>query len=978
MNVWLCEPCVPRWDSSCVCMVGGGSTRGIVLDWVENLTDTTGLGKWGPLRDLYSCGHGPRPDGFRTLVSTFARHRSRAGPRCCEPEISPQGRPDAPGMSKSRAGGPWREVPGPEAPRPPTLRPRSTTMRSQDTLFLALALGLGGGPGLLAQGRGQRPDVPTGQEPAEESPEEPPAPDFGTPRLEGVPGTVAPQPVQILSEDRPVHPPGEGVAAHALLEIAESDGAGLLLTWRDTRDGVPGIRFGRLSSRVKLREPERRVTAGSLSGPESAPVPVLGAGGHMLLLRVERASEGPVLRVRPFGPDGSRLEEFELGAVGPGSNPPRPRNPRSPRKNEPRQTPRSGPPRSPVGALDPFGGGLVAWRQGSVAQLQRLSDPTTLDGPSLAVPLVDPGDPRWADAEIGALRLRRAPSGRALLGWSCNGTVHLLGIPREGTPRTAEVGPGDLLGIHCSDGSGIPGWWLELEVEGRRILRPLDRGLAPSGADLFLPEDLRSLAVWSGGLALLLGESPWVHGYSWKGKPTAKEALPVLVEGTENPEGIQLASSGSHLFALWTDTGDGRRELYGRSLEKWGVGWGPVARIPTDAGTGDQELPDVATDGQRRALAVWVDQGRVRGRPWRVPGSINAPLFELPRPFVGRDSGVEPVPGTSIPAGEFGTRPRIAMDSGGHALAVWLTRPSEGGPFRVATQLLDAEGQSLGPARALDHPGIDAPGSFPPAVAAFQAGRGFATLWVRDSGEVVVRHVNRQGELAPREHVLDRGLTPRNPSLVQLDDLRWIAAWDDGPTVGGRSIRACFLGSDLRPVGTAFVIEQLDTGVDARPSLARAANGGFAMAWVSGAGPDRDVFARSFDAGGRANTKPMPLTTAAGAQDHPHMIRNRDGSWAVAWEDNLSGSVQICLRRLDGQSLLPGPVVALHQQAAAVNPDCGQPRLATMGPALLGVWVDHRLSQGHDVFQRLLGEGFDGIEVDPAPIETDSGDGETR
>jgi hypothetical protein len=96
-----------------------------------------------------------------------------------------------------------------------------------------------------------------------------------------------------------------------------------------------------------------------------------------------------------------------------------------------------------------------------------------------------------------------------------------------------------------------------------------------------------------------------------------------------------------------------------------------------------------------------------------------------------------------------------------------------------------------------------------------------------------------------------------------------------------------------------------------------------------------------------------------GRQGAPSAARLADGSFAVAWRDDIAGRDQCLLRRISADGRTVGPVVVLHERTESFADARAEPRLAALGTGLLGAWVDLRRGRGPDVFARLLGPQFD-------------------
>jgi hypothetical protein len=150
-------------------------------------------------------------------------------------------------------------------------------------------------------------------------------------------------------------------------------------------------------------------------------------------------------------------------------------------------------------------------------------------------------------------------------------------------------------------------------------------------------------------------------------------------------------------------------------------------------------------------------------------------------------------------------------------------------------------------------------------------------------------------------------------------------------------------------------------GQDWDPTFAAASGGGFLMAWCSGApsDPGKDVVARLFDAKGQPAGPLLPISPLANEQDHGHVIRLADGTWAVAWEDDISMHDQTYLRRIQKNGRELGPTVLINELETQSVPDRQAPVVAPLSDGIAALWNDRRRSKGWDVYLKLLGPRFD-------------------
>jgi hypothetical protein len=290
----------------------------------------------------------------------------------------------------------------------------------------------------------------------------------------------------------------------------------------------------------------------------------------------------------------------------------------------------------------------------------------------------------------------------------------------------------------------------------------------------------------------------------------------------------------------------------------------------------------------------------------------------------------------------------------------------------LRAQAFDANAQPIGPPFSVDTEGARTPVSFPAALVALREERGYAIAWVRaDEGSgnaaatLLARRVSLSGELLGEPRTVADGPRLRNPAMATLDNGRVAIAWDAQPAPGSRRVRARVLGEGLELDGRSIEFETMHQASDWDPAVAAAPDGGFALAWVTGEGPERDVFARTFDGQGHPTTRPLALSTRLGAQTAPTLARLSDGSWVAAWQDDLSFNTCIAARRFYFRPSELGPMVRLSGRWPGDGVHDLSPRLAAVpgsDGAFLAVWSHGTERRGKDVGLCRFARGFDATE----------------
>lgn len=767
-----------------------------------------------------------------------------------------------------------------------------------------------------------------------------PAAAQGPPREEGARGTRAPQAADVVLDDRVLHDDRAGGCGQSLIGLTAAT-PGYAALWRDMRDGNLGIYWERLDpdgAPLGLEGPIHEARTTRQLDPSVALAPD-GSGALAWVFTVGNRAE---VHVRFFDAEG-RLEKRH--------------SPVEPAEEDSRGRPFLGQKPVAVALPDPSNGGIaVAWkrRDGSL-RLQRFEGDDRKAAPLVVERVGIPGD---------AVQLMAAsPSGQLLLAarratdnvtWLVSGRdVRSPVSLADGPPLCLRADPeggywllagtlGDVLVLRHLDERGRPG---EPAVE-------LDaRGL--SGVDLAVgPEDVVVLTEAPSRVEL----SAFARGTLTRvAGPTA-----VLPEGAEPLPGSRLAASGRGMLVGWTDTRRGDQDVFVRTVGRASEGFalGEPRRVNTDEGSAHQNHVTLCGAG-RAAFGAWQDR-RVDGAAIyvREVGADGALGPELRVPVPAEGAAAQEVPSVSD-----ARWPALAADGDGHLAVLWQERHGRG--YEPVSQVLQPARPGAPPPRTLD-PGHSVDPDEPPVVGALAGGSGWLALWIRDGGAGVhLRTLAASGEpLGEPAPVSDPARGPaRRCALARLDDGRFIAVWDQRPGRGGTLLRGRFLDASGGLLGAELRFEGGGSGADWDPAVAPAADGGFLLAWCSGSESDRnrDVVARFFDRRGLPASPLLPLTVRLNEQDYPEVARLADGSWVVAWEDDISGFDHVYARRVLDHPDWMGPAITLNQRESPGLAARSRPVVAALGDGFLAAWGDRRRSLGWDVFVKILGPAFDDL-----------------
>jgi hypothetical protein len=829
-----------------------------------------------------------------------------------------------------------------------------------------------------------------------------PSPSPGDPPVEtgiGVLGYQPPEVADVRLSDTILHQDTTGGVIQQLLGASGNRGGGFGLVWRDQRDGMLGIYCARLDADGNLREPERSVSSAPGTTRRYDPTIAIGPDGAGIAAWVARhAPGGQRPRLRCFNAEGAWYSADLLvppTAGGPGQS-------------------RSGVAgdsdvRTPVALARRDGSRTLLWiEHGRV----RSADFDVAGSPLR--PVADFG-PAGTEAAAGLFAVEDAAGGVAAVWNGKQGAWLARRGPGSTKSTDVQLGEGRASGLAADPDGGV---WSLIQRQDAAVLRHTGADGKAQGPDILRPfAALRGLALAAtdGGLALLAtcGTAPATKprgpgrgrdGVAGPGSsalpgsiepqrgepqprggqrepPAAKPSGPVHLElvlldargasaesaplavttaEARDVERAFLASNGTHVLVAWNDTRLGDSDVFARVVDttaQGGARLGPEKRVNTDYASSDQIYPDVDAVGER-GWSVWQDRragaGSLFARRFDATGPLGSEI-ELPV-GIGDDAPVNAPGGASEPC--------VSMRPDGSMLATWTQRDPE--RARVHGQVLDRDGRPRAPRIEID--------SRPPpsleraATSALSGDRGWIAVWPA-GGKLGIfgRRIAPDGTLAgPARRISEPGDDETmHADVTLLDDGRSIAAWtvhEAGAAVDkGWSLRARFLDADGGPKGGELRFEPSRRWQDHDPALAAAVNGGFMLAWCSGipSDPTHDVNVRLFDAQGRPAGPNVTPCFFANEQDYPDITRLADGSYAVAWEDDVSYYDQSYVRRISADGKSMGPMMRIGTLETLFVLDRVVPRITAFGDGWAAVFADRQRSKGFDARLKIVGRRFD-------------------
>ncbi len=748
-----------------------------------------------------------------------------------------------------------------------------------------------------------------------------------------------------------VHEDGRGRCDHALVGLTGAPGAGFVAAWRDERDGIDGIYMARLDPAGDRLEPDRPIHGPDPDDLHDEASVALTPEGALGIAWVADVGRGREVRLRVITAEREDLGELPLGPA---------------LRDEPELGPRI-----TVGA---DGGFALATRQGLRTLLRRFAPDRSPRGS--VVPLGTASRPA-----LGPPRIAQNARGDVLAGWNTQGGIALELRTGEGERLPIALDPGQFRDV-TADPQG--GWYVLVQTSLHLLLRHRDAEGHIDRSDAIVGEGLypyAQIVAWDEGLAILTEVLERDDDRRTRYGPIElhllppdgtfdpeRRALAVVAEESRGATEAWIASAGNRLMVAWNEHRGANDDIYFRTIggeERMGR----VRRLNDDVSSSHQRHG--AIDGQGgRAVLAWLDDRSGRDRPFvrllDESGAFLSDEIAVPASPPGADEARKPGPAAGPNprrarargrrrSGPRAVRPTVTLGSDGGFLATWKEQDRAG--FSLFSQAFGPDGRSRNAASQVD-PGLFTPPGWGASSAAIPGARGYLLVWVRERVGVCLVRLTSAGAPAGDVEILSETKDCRNPSIAHLDDRRFIVAWDVARDENVNDMRGRFLREDGRLDGPELRFTRSRTSYDADPTVAPAGRG-FLLAWVARKESDRDVYARLYDRDGAPQGRPLAITPLLGAQDQPCLARLSDGSWAVAWRDDLSGTSHVLVRRIDANGRDLGPVRRLHGLGGGFVDETLDPDIAALGDGLLGLWSDVRRSRGFDVAARILGPGFD-------------------
>lgn len=261
--------------------------------------------------------------------------------------------------------------------------------------------------------------------------------------------------------------------------------------------------------------------------------------------------------------------------------------------------------------------------------------------------------------------------------------------------------------------------------------------------------------------------------------------------------------------------------------------------------------------------------------------------------------------------------PVLAVDAAGNAVILWQSRNQEAQGWAVYAQRVDSAGELIGPEFRINQFNI---GNQEGHHAQMQADGRFLVVWHGpDRGSEPGATVIQQREFSAEGEALgaDSRVSEELPQLQYLPRVAWaedgrrVVAWDGQAIVSASfDVLKRRLDADGAPIGPIDPANQFTTSAQRRAEAAMGQTGRYVVAWQSASqdGSDWGIFARCFSLDGSDGDEFLVNQTTQGAQARPRMAMASDGRFAVIWQDNTglsSFSYQRVMARLYGADCEP-------------------------------------------------------------------------
>ncbi|MGA3058410.1 MAG: hypothetical protein ABSE70_10320 [Candidatus Limnocylindrales bacterium] len=339
------------------------------------------------------------------------------------------------------------------------------------------------------------------------------------------------------------------------------------------------------------------------------------------------------------------------------------------------------------------------------------------------------------------------------------------------------------------------------------------------------------------------------------------------------------------LYAVWEDARNGDSDIYFSSRDPSTGAWSSEIKLNTDAGTSSQRAPSIAVDGSGNVYVVWADDRA---------GSTDTDIYFAKRTGSTWGANTKVSNATDVSVGD---QPRIAVTSGGMAVAVWVDKRSGQANVYSARLAVGATAWSTNYKVTSDTSAEKAA----PDVALSANGTAYA-VWRDDQSNAGDIYFATLGPTATawssNSRIDDDSIATgvdRSPRIGLGSNGNVLVAWLDGRTTAGQ-VRV------RQRTGTSWSSSVQVSDDAAAPgggvALAVKADGGVIVAWDDTRATASAIWGAQCEAGAKAVARcaaPEAWSDQAGAAYRPTIVASAT-QVSLGWRDDTSGSGDIRVR----------------------------------------------------------------------------------
>lgn len=384
-----------------------------------------------------------------------------------------------------------------------------------------------------------------------------------------------------------------------------------------------------------------------------------------------------------------------------------------------------------------------------------------------------------------------------------------------------------------------------------------------------------AIAVWhqSNGRRFAIMSNRYTAGTGW--------GTPALIDANNDGPAFfpQVAiDANGNALAVWRQF-DGQRNSIWANRYTAGSGWGTPTRFDTQS-SGNAEVVQIAMDANGNGLAVWVQSDGMRTHAWASRFAVGSGWSTAAR-IETSDTG-------------NANEPQLAIDANGNALAVWIKR--DGTRYNLWASRF-AAGTGWGAPALLET--TDAGDATRPQIAFDAAGNAIA-VWEQHTGAFrdiwAARYTaaGGWGTAAPIETTNDAD--DLGPQIAFDASGHALVVWQRNE--GGRShIRANRYTAGTG-WGTAAVRVSDGEGSAGSPQLAFDTNGNALAVWRQSDGTRDNLWAGRYTAGAGWGTAVLIETDNAGPSGAPQIAIDAAGNAMAVWVQSDGTRINILANRL--------------------------------------------------------------------------------